>query len=102
MSLGTDTNHLELDNGDIITGCPEFRYVGSIFTEGGGDTKKICYRVTQARKIISALNGVWWSKGVTKNRKKFIYNTMVKSAVFYGAETWSLYELLYITELTPN
>jgi len=25
MSLGTDTNHLELDNGDIITGCTEFR-----------------------------------------------------------------------------
>jgi hypothetical protein len=25
MSVGTDTNHLEMDNGDIITGCTEFR-----------------------------------------------------------------------------
>jgi len=32
-SLVTGTNHLELDNGDIITGCTEFRYLGPIFTE---------------------------------------------------------------------
>jgi hypothetical protein len=25
MSVGTDTNHLEMDNGDIITGSTEFR-----------------------------------------------------------------------------
>ena len=38
MSLGTDTNHLELDNGVIVTGCNEFRYLGSIFTKDGRDT----------------------------------------------------------------
>jgi hypothetical protein len=59
MSLGTDTNHLELDNGDIITGCTEFRYLGSIFTKEGRDTKYIRHRVKKARKIKSALNGVW-------------------------------------------
>ena len=56
ISLGTDTNHLELDNGDIITGSTEFRYLGSISTKDGRDTKNIHYRVTQARKIIGALN----------------------------------------------
>ena len=40
LSLVTDTNHLELDNGDIITGCTEFRYLGSIFTKDGRDSKK--------------------------------------------------------------
>jgi len=39
MSWCTDANHLELYNGDIITGCTEFRYLGSIFTKDGGDTK---------------------------------------------------------------
>ena len=48
--------------------------------------------MTQARKIIGALNGMWWSKGITKNRKKMIYSSMVKSVLIYGAETWSLYE----------
>jgi len=68
MSLGTDTNNLELDNGDIITSCTECRYLGSIFTKEGRDTKNICYRVTKTRKI-SALNRVWWSKDVTKTGK---------------------------------
>jgi hypothetical protein len=92
MSLSIDTNHLEMDNGDIITGCTEFRYLGTIFTKDGRDTKNIRHRVTQARQRIGALNGIWWSKNKTRNRKKMIYNSMVKSVLIYGAEIWSLYE----------
>jgi hypothetical protein len=33
--------------------------MGTIFTKEGRDTKNICHRVTQTRKIICALNGVW-------------------------------------------
>jgi hypothetical protein len=83
MSVGTNTNHLEMDNGDIITGCIEFRYLGTIFTTDGKDTKNIRHRVTQARKIIGALNGVWWLKNITRNWKKMIYNSMVKSVLIY-------------------
>jgi len=86
MSLGTDTNHIEMDNGDIITGCTEFRYLGTIFTKDGRDTKDIRHRVTQAWKIIGALNAVGWSKNITRNRKKMIYNSVVKSVLIYGAE----------------
>jgi len=50
-SLGTGKNHLELDNDDIISGCTEFRYLGSIFTKDGRDIKSISHRVTQERKI---------------------------------------------------
>jgi len=92
MSVGTDKNHLEMNNCDIITGCTEFRYLGTIFTKDGKDSKNIRHRVTQARKIIGALNGVRWSKNITRNRKKIIYNSMVKSVLIYGAETWSLYD----------
>jgi len=87
MSVGTDTNRLEMDNSDIITGCTEFRYLGTIFTKDGRDTKNISHRVTQARKILGALNGVWWSKNITRNRKNMIYNSMVKSVLIYGTET---------------
>jgi hypothetical protein len=92
MYVGNDTNHLEMDNSDIITGCTECRYLGTIFFKGGRDTKNVCHRVTQARKIKSALNGVWWSKNITRNRKKIIYNSMVRCVLIYEAETWSLYE----------
>jgi hypothetical protein len=40
VSLGTVTNYQEVDNGDIITGCTECKYLGSIFTKDGRDTKK--------------------------------------------------------------
>jgi hypothetical protein len=92
MAVGTDTNHLEVDYGNIITGCTEFRHLGTIFTKDGGDTKNIRHRVTQVRKIIGALIWVCWSKNTTRNRKKIIYNSMVKSVLIYGAKTWSLYE----------
>jgi hypothetical protein len=92
MSLSTDTNYLEVDNGDIITGCTEYKYLGSIFTKDGRDTKNVRHRVTQARKIIGALNGIWWSKDITRNRKKMIYKCMVKSVLIDGAETWNFYE----------
>jgi len=80
-----------MDNDDIITGSTEFRYLGTIFTKDERDTKNIRHRVTQARKIIGALNGVWWPKDI-RNRKKMICNSMVKSVLICGAETWSLYE----------
>jgi hypothetical protein len=70
VSVGTDRNHLEMDNGDIITGCTEFRYLETIFTKDGRETKNIRHRVTQARKIMGALYGVRWSKNITRNRKK--------------------------------
>jgi hypothetical protein len=92
MPVGTDTNHLEMDNDDIISGCTKFRYLGTIFPKDGRDNKNIRHGVTQAPKIVGSLNGVWWSKNITRNRKKIIYNSMVKSALIYGAETWSLYE----------
>ena len=69
MTLGTDTNYLEVDNGDIITGCTEYKYLRSIFTKDGRDTKNILHRVTQAQKIIGVLNGIWWSKDITKTGK---------------------------------
>jgi hypothetical protein len=90
MSVDTDTNHLEMDNDDIITGCTKFWYLGTTFTKDGRDTKNIRHRVTPARKITSALNGVGWSKNITRNRKKMIYNSMVKSVLIYGPETWRM------------
>ena len=35
---------------------------------------------------------IWWLKNITKKWKKMIYNSMVKSVLIYGAETWSLYK----------
>ena len=92
MSLGKDTNYLAVDNGDIVTGWTDYKYLESICTKDGRDTKNIRHRVTQALKIIGELNGLRWSKNITKNRKKIVYNSMVICVLTYGAETWISYE----------
>jgi hypothetical protein len=56
------------------------------------NTLKIFSTVTQAPKILGAMNGVWRGKDMTKIRERLIHNGMVKSVLNYGAETWSLYE----------
>ena len=70
MSLRIDINHLEIDNGDSITGCTEFSCLGSVFIKDGRDTKNIRHMVAQTRKILGALNVIWWSKDITKKTKK--------------------------------
>ena len=42
------------------------------------------------RKAINALNSIWWHKDITKNRKLYIYQTIIKSILMYGAEVWQI------------
>jgi hypothetical protein len=39
-------------------------------------------------KAINALNSIWWHKDITKNRKLYIYQTIIQSILMYGAEVW--------------
>jgi hypothetical protein len=32
------------------------------------------------------LNSIWWHKNVTKNRKLYIYQTIIQNILLYGAE----------------
>ena len=34
------------------------------------------------------LNSVLWNRQITRKKKLLIYNSIVKSSVAYGAETW--------------
>jgi len=86
MSLGIDTNYLEVDNGDIITGCTEYKYLGSICTKDGRDTKNIRQRVTSTENNICTK----WDmvvEGLNEKPEKGDYNSMVKSVLIYGTET---------------
>ena len=56
-----------------------------------GDNKiEIKHRINQTRKAINALNSVWWHKNITKNRKLYIYQTIIQSILVYGAEVWQI------------
>ena len=42
------------------------------------------------RKAINALNSIWWQKKITKNRKLYIYQTIIQIILVYGAEVWQI------------
>jgi hypothetical protein len=44
----------------------------------------------KARKAINALNSIWWHKNITKNRKLYIYQTVIHNILVYGAEIWQM------------
>ena len=46
----------------------------------------------QARKCVASLNGILWGKDIRKERKLNIYNSLIKSSLLYGSETWRLTE----------
>ena len=63
-----------------------FIYLGSnVDTEGGTD-KDI--RINKARTTYALLRKVWDSRQISRSTKIRIFNSNVKSILFYGAETW--------------
>lgn len=93
LCVGADQQeNLMLEHGDEITVCNDYKYLGVIFDKSGTDDKEIRSRIIQARKAINCLNGILWSKEITKQRKYNIYNTMIKSSLLYGSEVWRITE----------
>ena len=82
-------NNFKLDKGNEIELCQEYKYLEVIFDNSRTDDKVIRLRVIQARKCISCLKGILWSKDI---RKLNIYNVLIKSSLLYGSETWRLTE----------
>jgi hypothetical protein len=56
----------------------------------GGNTTEIEQKISQTRQAINALNSIWWHKNITKNRKLYIYQTLIQSILMYGAEVWQI------------
>jgi len=54
--------------------------------------KEITKRITQARRIIGCLNGIFWSLEIGKKREYNIYETRIKSNLLYGAKMWTIAE----------
>ena len=51
---------------------------------------EIKHRISHTRKAINALNSIWWHKNITKNRKLYIYQTIIQSILVSGAEVWQI------------
>ena len=76
--------------GEDIEEVDQFTYLGSIMERTGGTDADIRTRISKARQFFAMLKPVWKSTAFTENIKIRIFNTNVKSALFYGAETMRL------------
>lgn len=68
--------------------CREYVYLDVTFD----DNKRIEKPIIHAKKIIGCLSGIFWNRKIAKRRKLNILETMVKSTLPYGAETWRMME----------
>jgi hypothetical protein len=48
------------------------------------------HRISQTRQAINVLYSIWSHKHITKNRKLYIYQTIIQSILMYGAEVWQI------------
>lgn len=66
-------------------------------TDTGTSTDiQVCFvyhkMINEAKRFVEGANSIFWSKYIEKRRKNNIYNTMVKSGLLFGAETWRIIE----------
>lgn len=88
LCIGNETTDLELENNEQIKTCDSYKYLGVRIDKDGRDEREIRERIGQGRRAIKRLNSIWWSREISKQKKYNIYDTVVKSIVTYGSETW--------------
>jgi hypothetical protein len=90
ICIGEEKESLKFDSGEEIKPSTECTYLGTNIDQTGDNTTQIKHRINQTRIAINALNSIWWHKDITKNRKSYIYQTIIQSILLYGAEVWQI------------
>jgi len=90
ICTGEEKESLKFDSGDEIKPSTECTYLGTKIDQTGDNKTEIKHRINQTRKAINALNSIWWHKDITKNRKLYIYQTIIQSILMHGAEIWQI------------
>ena len=75
-------------DGDYLEEVESFTYLGSVIAKDGGADKDIKARIGKARSAFLTLKAVWRSKVILQSTKIRIFNSNVKTVLFYGCETW--------------
>ena len=91
MAIGDKSKDLVLEDGQgTIKVCNDYIYFGTKITADGGHGVEINERINKGRSAISKLNGVLWDENISSKTKTTIFNTIIRSTMTYGAETWEL------------
>ncbi|XP_033112168.1 uncharacterized protein LOC117113048 [Anneissia japonica] len=68
----------------------KYTYLGAIVSKQGGGGDDIINKIHKARISFMKLNRIWSSHIYTLPTKLRLFNTLVKSVLLYGCETWTV------------
>ena len=74
--------------GQPLEEVDSFTYLGSIVDKQGGTDMDAGARIGKARAAFIMLKNIWNSKVIGTQTKLRIFNSNVKSVLFYGSHTW--------------
>ena len=81
--MGERKEILKFDGGEEIRPYIYCTYLGTKIDQLGDNITEIKHKISQTRKAINALNSIWWHKNISKNRKLYIYQTIIQSILVY-------------------
>jgi hypothetical protein len=77
-------------SGKEVEQVDKFVYLGGLITANGSNEEDIQRRIGLTSQAFGKLNKIWRSKGITKNTKIRIYETLIKPILLYGSECWTI------------
>jgi hypothetical protein len=88
--IGERKETLKFYGGKEIQPCTGCTNLGTKIDQLGDNATEIKHRISQTSKYINPQNSTWWHKNITKNRKLYIYQTIIQSILMYGAKVWQI------------
>ena len=77
-------------SGAQVEDVEKFTYLGCIATRTGGTEEDVEARIRKARNSYHDLRKIWNSRQISIKLKLTLYNSIVKSVLLYGSETWRM------------
>ena len=77
-------------DGETVQTVADFGFLGSKFTADGDCSHEITRRLLLGGKVMSNLDSIFKSRGITLPTKVCLVKAMVFPVVMYGCENWSI------------
>ena len=78
------------NHGVTLAQAESFKYLGTMFSEGGGCLEAVKQRVKAAWCKWRELSGVLCDRKMPIKLKMKVYKTIVRPVLLFGAETWAV------------
>ena len=88
MKMNTTANALVRVGEESIREVESFVYPGSVIDQQGDTDRDVTARIGKTRTAFAVLKNIWAFGGISIRTKHRIFNSNVKSVLFYGRETW--------------